>query len=172
MRVEIKEQSDYCSIKMRNDKTPIIMLIFFLILLISSLITLGMVILELISENTFIGFYFFIAFICWAAYKTIFAFLYILIGDETIEIHYDYLIHKKQIWKIRQIDKYKKAKIRDIKIYDRTKSLESKTSAIFGLSDIFIKVKYGIKTRLLGKEIDRKLAERIIYLLIDYKYLD
>jgi len=138
MRVEIKEQSDYCSIKMRNDKIPIMMLIFFLILLISSLITLGMVILEMISEKTFIGFYFFIAFICWAAYKNIFAFLYIMIGDETIEIHHDYLVHKKQVWKIRQTDKYKKTKIRDIKIYDRTKSLESKISAIFVLSDFCI----------------------------------
>ena len=171
MSFEINKQNDFSVISIESENRFTIIVAFLMVLLIAFIAILAQGFSQLLTEKVNIIFIIFFALFCWVAYYNFFNFFYMASGDELIEIHSDFLIHKKKVWKLKHTNKYKKSKIKDIMISDKSRLVSSSSLAMFGLSDIHIKFKYGRKTKLVGKKITQEEAKMILMEFAKFGYI-
>lgn len=110
------------------------------------------------SGNYNLLFIIFFGFFFWAAYYNFFNAYWAILGDETIEIHNDFIRHTRYVWILRDSTKYLKTKIKDVKIIDASNSFGASGTSMFGFSNIHVQFTYGRKKKILGKQITQEEA--------------
>jgi len=162
MSLKIKKQEDNSIITIKPNKINWGMVGFLSLILLGFVFILIQIVNQMLTADLnpililFVGFFF------WAAYYNLFNFYYLIVGNEIIEIHDNYIKHTRNVWKISHSKKYLKPKIRNIELDDSTNKFGDIGIGMLGLSPIHVSFKYGRKKKLIGKQIGKDEAKIII----------
>ncbi|MCG6191588.1 hypothetical protein [Maribellus maritimus] len=162
MSLEIKKQEKYSTLVIRPNNIVWGIAGFVSLIFLGFVYILVQTIIQMITGDINVVFILFIGLFFWAAYYNFFNFYYMILGNEIIEIHDNYIKQKRTVWKITHSKKYLKSRITKIELNDSSNKFGAVGLEMFGLSTINVTFKYGSKKKAIGKQINMKEAKLII----------